>query len=562
VILERRGCQEGVGRLLCRSLLALGLLGSLASGRAAAAGEEIRVLLLSGQNNHDWKATTPELLAILRESGGFAIDVNEKPELITVRLLEPYDVILSNWNSFGLDLRDSDWPAEVRTAYLDFVRRGKGHVVVHAGSSSFPDWGDYRRLTLANWKMGQTSHGPNHEFPVRMENASHPVTAGLRTFTITDELWRRPGLVEEAEVLASSFSAADTQGTEGWEPAVLAGRFGEGRSLTVLLGHDVRAMANPGFRQLVRRAVEWAATGKVAARKSQWLREDGALTLVGPSGPLWQLRYSPELDTPYFHPLNTADGRALTWDRPPDHVWHHGLWFSWKFINTVNYWEIDGKTGRPAGQTTWSNVRVETAETQTARIAMDLAYRPAGEDVPVLTEERTIEARPPDAEGTYSMDWTLAFRAVQKVVLDRTPIPGEPGGQGWGGYSGLSLRLAAALAERGVASSDGPIIEMPEDRHRGRHTAVDYSGVIDGKPEGIAVLDNPRNPGSPTPWYVIRSADMSFFSPAVLCYGPITLEAGQRLALRYRVIVHHGRWDSARLNEEYAKYSRQTHESK
>ena len=180
----------------------------------------------------------------------------------------------------------------------------------------------------------------------------------------------------------------------------------------------------------------------------------------------------------------------------------------------------------------------------------------------MLTEERTIESGPPDAEGTYSMDWTLAFRAVQKVVLDRTPIPGEPGGQGWGGYSGLSLRLAAALAERGVASSDGPIIEMPEDRHRGRHTAVDYSGLVDGEPEGIAVLDNPRNPGSPTPWYVIRSAEMSFFSPAVLCYGPITLEAGQRLTLRYRVIVHHGRWDSTRLNAEYAKYSRQTHESK
>ena len=562
MILERRGYREGVGCLLRRSLLALGLLGSLAWGRAAAAGEEIRVLLLSGQNNHDWKATTPELLAILRESGGFAIDVNERPELITVRLLEPYDVILSNWNSFGLDLRGSDWPAGARAAYLDFVRRGKGHVVVHAGSSSFPDWEDYRRLTLANWKMGQTSHGPSHEFPVRMENASHPVTAGLRTFTTTDELWRRPGLVEEAELLASSFSAADTPGTKGWEPAVLAGRFGEGRSLTVLLGHDVRAMASPGFRQLVRRAVEWAATGKVAARNSQWLREDGALTLVGPSGPLWRFRYSPELDTPYFHPLNTADGRTLTWDRPPDHLWHHGLWFSWKFINAVNYWEIDGKTGRPAGQTTWSNVRVDAGDDLTSRIAMDLAYRPAGEGAPVLTEERTIESGPPDAEGTYSMDWTCAFRAIQKVVLDRTPLPGEPEGQGWGGYAGLSLRLAAALRDRQVMSSDGPIAEMPEDRYRGRHTAADYSGVIDGNEEGIAVLDNPRNPGSPTPWYVIRSAEMSFFSPAILCYGPITLEAGQRLTLRYRVIVHHGRWDSTRLNAEYAKYSRQTHESK
>ena len=304
------------------------------------------------------------------------------------------------------------------------------------------------------------------------------------------------------------------------------------------------------------------ATGEVAARKGRYRTGDGALTLVGPSGPLWQFRYGPDLDTPYFHPLNTADGRTLTWDRPPDHVWHHGLWFSWKFIDAVNYWEIDTATGRPAGRTTWSNVRVQTADDLTARIALDLAYRPAGEDDPVLTEERTIEARPPDAEGTYSLDWTCVFRAARRVVLDRTPIPGEPGGQGWGGYAGLSLRLGGALAERRVVSSDGPITEMPEDRYRGRHAAVDYSGLVDGTPAGIAILDDPRNPRSPTPWYVIRSDEMSFFSPAVLCYGPITLDAGQGLTLRYRVIVHPNRWDSARLSAAHAEYSREARESK
>ena len=87
---------------------------------------------------------------------------------------------------------------------------------------------------------------------------------------------------------------------------------------------------------------------------------------------------------PYFHPLRTTDGRLMTWDRPPDHLWHHGLWFSWKFINKINYWELDAKTGRPAGRTSWSNIRIATGRDLKARIDMDLAYRPAGEDVPVL----------------------------------------------------------------------------------------------------------------------------------------------------------------------------------
>jgi hypothetical protein len=301
-----------------------------------------------------------------------------------------------------------------------------------------------------------------------------------------------------------------------------------------------------------------AATGEVASRTWRWRRDDDALALEGPSGPLWTLRHGSDLDTAYFHPLSTADGRTLTWDKPPDHVWHHGLWFSWKYINEVNYWEIDAATGRPAGRTSWSNVRVETRDDMTARIALDLAYRPAGQDVAVLTEERTIEVHPPDAQGAWAMDWISAFRAAREVVLDRTPLPGEPGGRVWGGYAGLSLRLAEGLTERRVASSDGPITEMPDDRHRGRHLAVDYSGLLEGRPAGIAILDHPGNPRSPTPWYVIRSTEMSFFSPAVLCDEPLTLHAGEALTLSYRVIVHDGRWDADRLRAEHAEYARQT----
>ncbi len=190
---------------------------------------------------------------------------------------------------------------------------------------------------------------------------------------------------------------------------------------------------------------------------------------------------------------------------------------------------------------------------------MDLACRPAGEEAAVLTERRTIDISAPDAEGLYSMDWTCVFNAVREVLLDRTPLPGEPGGQSWGGYAGLSLRFAGDLAERVAMTSDGPIAEAGwrEDRYRGRHEALDYSGLLDGRPVGIAIFDHPSNPRSPTPWYVIRSAEMSFFTPALLCYEPMTLGIGERLTLRYRVIVHEDRWDAARLKAEYKKFLRE-----
>ena len=298
-------------RRVGRHLLPLGLLSGLTTGSAFASGEPVRVLLLSGQNNHEWTATTPELEAILGEGGRFAVDVTEEPEALTARSLEPYDVIVSNWNAFGTDPGSAAWSPETREAYLDFVRQGKGHVVVHAGSSSFDDWGDYRRLTLATWKMEQTSHGPNHEFPVRIDDASHPVTAGLEGFTTTDELWNRPAVEEGVQVLASSFSAADKEGTGAWEPSVLAGRFGEGRSLTILLGHDVRAMGTPGFGALLRRAVEWAATGEVAPAEWRWRREDGALVL-NDAGAFWLHLAQNHFALAYVDALWTA-GRREPW---------------------------------------------------------------------------------------------------------------------------------------------------------------------------------------------------------------------------------------------------------
>jgi len=512
----------------------------------------IRVLLLSGQNNHDWRSTTPKLVEILSESGRFDVRVTEDPGALTAESLGSCDVILSNWNAFGLDPKTSGWPKATREAYLDFVRQGRGHVVVHAGSSS-----------LAAWKDGQTSHGPRHEFQVRIEKTPHPVSAGLASFTINDELWNAPGVAEGAEVLASSYSESGPGGTGRFEPSVLAGTFGRGRTLTILLGHDAAAMDNPGFKKVLVRAVEWAATGRVTEERparpaGPWRLEQtqgSSLSLVGPAGPLWRLRYAGDLDVPYFHPLRTTEGRLLTWDKPPDHLWHHGLWFSWKYINKVNYWEIDAKTGHPAGKTSWSNVRVTTGRDLKVRIDMDLAYRPAGVGEPVLVEKRTIEISPPEADGVYRLDWTCTFKALTTVVLDRTPLPGETGGQTWGGYAGLSLRLARALADREARTSDGLVETWIEDRYRGRHTALDYSGLVDGEPAGVAIIDHPSNPRSPSPWYVIRSAEMSFFTPAVLCFEPLTLNAGESLALRYRVLVHPGRWDENRLRREAAQFS-------
>jgi len=219
----------------------------------------IRVLILSGQNNHNWQETTPKLKAILEASQRFAVDVTEHPEQCDAATFAKYDVILSNWNTWGkkgANVSVTNWPAATRAAFLEFVRNGKGFVVVHAGSSSFFDWTEYQQIAGATWKVGQTHHGKPHQFTVKPA-ASHPITDGMEPFTTTDELWRSPGIAPGATVIATGDD----------EPVALVTSFGKGRGFTLLLGHDAEKMENPGFRWLLLRGAEWAATGNVKAHK-------------------------------------------------------------------------------------------------------------------------------------------------------------------------------------------------------------------------------------------------------------------------------------------------------
>ena len=314
-----------------------------------------------------------------------------------------------------------------------------------------------------------------------------------------------------------------------------------------------RHLVSPVLFCMVALVVAWTVNPVGSAEAFEWKAEGGkSLTLAHGNRILWQFHYAAEQAKPYFHPVALLDGRVLTWNSPPDHRWHHGLWFSWKFINGVNYWEPDA-SGKPPGETKWQNVEIGTKDRGAARITMDLTYGPKGGEV-LMTEKRIVEVTPPASDGTYAFDWTCQFTAgKEKIELNRTPLPNEPDGKLYGGYAGLSVRFAKELTEREAVTPEGPV-EFADSRFRGKSSAMDYNGLIARQPCGIAILDSPRNLNHPTPWYAIRSDVMSYYSPAVICYGPHTLEAGESFTLRYRVIVHDGRWNASRLAAEMKRF--------
>lgn len=239
------------------------LEGSVRSVVPRPAGKPGRpdVLLLTGANNHDWRETTAALRAVFAESPTFAVAVAENPWDMKPGDLEGYELVFSNWNTWGKDKRE--WTAQMKAAFMAWVKRGGGFFVLHAGASLFYDWDEFQSLTGGSWEKG-TFHPHRQAFTVNISDKGHPVTRGLADFEIFDEPWQRVANRNPArQVLLTGVVSKENKGSGEPEPFAWTTRAGQGRCFNLVLGHDARAITNASCKKLILRGAEWAATGDV-----------------------------------------------------------------------------------------------------------------------------------------------------------------------------------------------------------------------------------------------------------------------------------------------------------
>ena len=224
---------------------------------------QIRVLLLSGANNHNWQATTAALKAIFAESPKFFVTVTEKPWEMKPADLAGYDLIFSNWNTFGKGKDAPEWSAEMKAAFMAWIKKGGGFVVMHAGGCLFYDSEEFQALTGGAWEKG-TFHPHMQNFTVNIADKEHPVTRGMKDFETFDEPWQKTGNRNpNRHVLVSGVVSKENKGSGEPEPFAWVTEVGKGRCFNLVLGHDVKALGNAGCRTLILRGAEWAATGEV-----------------------------------------------------------------------------------------------------------------------------------------------------------------------------------------------------------------------------------------------------------------------------------------------------------
>jgi hypothetical protein len=260
------------------------------SSMAATNETPIRVLILDGYSNHDWRLTTGLIRGILEPTGLFRVSVStapatkDAPEWDSWRpKFSEHDVVIQTCNDLG---GGPSWPREVQAAFEAYVREGGGLYVWHAGNNAFTSWPAYNEMIGLGWRnrdfgraisvgsdgrlnfipagTGQgTGHGNRLDTVVK-RLGEHPIHAGLprewKTPDIEVYFYAR-GPAENIEVLSHGY---DLRTQLNW-PLEWTVSFGKGRVYTSTFGHVWKGDVQPermrcaGLHTVMVRALQWLA---------------------------------------------------------------------------------------------------------------------------------------------------------------------------------------------------------------------------------------------------------------------------------------------------------------
>jgi uncharacterized protein len=168
---------------------------------AGQAGVPLRVFIRSGPKSHgpgahDYPRFLREWVPMLNDRGARATGAEAFP---TKAQLDQTDVLVLHSQAAG-NIPD----AADRKNLSDFVARGGGLVVIHAGSvSDDPDW--FKGLIGGSWRNGTTKwlEGPMHLYFTDRES---PITKDVSNWAMDDEIYYDMDMLPEARVLAAAYT--------------------------------------------------------------------------------------------------------------------------------------------------------------------------------------------------------------------------------------------------------------------------------------------------------------------------------------------------------------------
>jgi len=263
---------------------------------------------------------------------------------------------------------------------------------------------------------------------------------------------------------------------------------------------------------------------------------------------------------PYYFPVIGPTGAPYTRAYPmktvkgedEDHPHQRSMFFTHGNINGVDFWASDPKN-KP-------NPRFGSIK-ETSRTVVH-----NGQLAAVL--RTTDDWLGPDGKKVLEDEREVAFYGVGEnrvidfdITLKATAGPVTFGDTKEGSFG---LRVASSMDVKSKMNSGGKIVNaegITDDAAWGKASPwVDYTGPVDGKTVGIAILNHPDSFRYPTTWHV-RTYGLFAANPfgwhdfGQGRSGEHVLPKGESLQLRYRVVLHAGDTASANLPAVFQAYA-------
>jgi len=245
--------------LLCSAVLLFVTAQSVFAPPTAGKDKKVKVLVVTGIEYHDWRATAPQIAKQLASCPDLEVLLEPDYNILCSNRIFDYDVIFFNFCNLQdyEETRNDDLAIE---NVEKFLKSGKGIVIYHLAIGMFEKRTD-RVLPLIGRNYDRTlpGHDPFRNFKVNITDKEHPITKHIPDFNIEDELYTCMGGDLPIHVLAEAFSPEQQKKY----PMAYLYKYGEGYAFTTVLGHDLRALQSPEFATLLRNAVLWLGKKEV-----------------------------------------------------------------------------------------------------------------------------------------------------------------------------------------------------------------------------------------------------------------------------------------------------------
>lgn len=252
-------------------------------------------------------------------------------------------------------------------------------------------------------------------------------------------------------------------------------------------------------------------------------------------------RFQPDEKYPFFFPVNgPVSGATTTSMRNGEYPHHSSLFFGCDRVNGGNYWQ----EGLERGQIVSVGARIVEAKGEQVVIEDECIWKRPDAQAPIIDRRKITISSP--SKDLYQLDFDIEMEMLMDVTIQKT------------NHSLFSARIDPDLTVK-----QGGVMINSEGKEGEKGTFGVGSSWIDcyGKrktgTEGIAIIQHPSNKWYPSPWF---TRDYGFMSPTPM-YWPenektTELKKGDKINLRYRVLVHagnSGEANIARLFEQYKK---------